>query len=238
MKLRLLWTAALLLCLFASGAGKAGANSAAWPEIALPPEVSPFEVGEQLTVNGQPMRIRGFLAATSPERLAQWFRQRLGRPIVEDVVRGKHVLGQAQGEYYLTIQLERAGAGTRALVVLTHMTAALNNKTASDADRSRILAGFPIGSRLLNHVTSFDGGKASTYVVVANRYDEQLNVERLKEWLASDGMTVERDTGADAGGRSIFFRGAQREAVALVTRDPSGQTAIVMNTVSTIGVHK
>ena len=112
------------LCFLASGALLAASAAASgWPEVKLPPAVQRFDVGQHMTVNGLPMRVRGFLSPESPATLAAWFRASLGSPLVESRHNGKTILGRPQGAYYLTVQIEPAGSGTRGLVAHTAVPA-------------------------------------------------------------------------------------------------------------------
>jgi hypothetical protein len=213
------------------------AAESGWPQIALPSDARPFEIATQASVNGLPMQLRGFISDSGPDQLLAWFRQRLGQPLVENVVGGKRVLGRAQGAHYITLQLEPAGHGTRGLIAVTALAGALAQRSATEMETARLLSGFPPGSRLLNHIVSSDAGKVSTYVVLTNGQDEALNLQRVKDVMRAGGLALERESGSDARvpGRTAFFKGRNREAVAIVYRDGAGQSAIVMNQVHLIG---
>jgi hypothetical protein len=206
-----------------------------WPQIALPADARPFEIAAQASVNGLPMQLRGFVSATGPDQLLSWFRQRLGQPLVENVLGSKHVLGRLQGAHYITLQLEPAGRGTRGLIAVTALAGAYAERAVTEIDTARLLSGFPPDSRLLNRIVSSDAGKVSTYVVLTNGQDEELNLQRVKEVMRAGGLALERESDTRVPGRTAFFKGRNREAVAIVYRDGAGQSAIVMNQVHLIG---
>jgi hypothetical protein len=154
---------------------------------------------------------------------------------VENVLGSKHVLGRLEGAHYITLQLEPAGRGTRGLIAVTALAGAYAERAVTEIDTARLLSGFPPDSRLLNRIVSSDAGKVSTYVVLTNGQDEELNLQRVKEVMRAGGLALERESDARAPGRTAFFKGRNREAVAIVYRDGAGQSAIVMNQVHLIG---
>ncbi len=202
-----------------------------WPQIALPAHARAFEIVTQASVNGLPMQLRGFLSDSGPEQLLVWFRQRLGQPLVESTIGNKRVLGRFDGAHYITLQLEPAGQGTRGLIAVTALASAFSQRAETEVAAARLLSGFAPGSRLLNHIVSSDMGKVSTYVVLTNAQDEESNLQSVKEMMRMDGLALQSVaiSGAAAGARTAFFKGRNREAVAIVYRDASGQSAIVMN---------
>ena len=225
------------------------AAQGAWPVIALPQETKPFELGGQISVNGMPMRMQGFVSGADPGRLAAWFRQSLGQPLVESALGPKIILGRLQGEYYVTVQLEPAASGTRGLIGMTDLKAAHANERATQAARARWLARLPSGSRLLSQMESDDAGKHGTHLVIVNQHGAQLNRDQLTSLMGDDGMALERAVGAGelagalagapagapwrappANGTTLFYKGGGKEAMAVISRDASGQTTIVLNT--------
>ena len=225
----------LLSCLCAwPGATQSAENR--WPQIALPAHARAFEIVTQASVNGLPMQLRGFLSDTAPEPLLLWFRQHMGQPLVESSIGNKRVLGHFHGAHYITLQLEPAGQGTRGLIAVTALASAFSRRAVTEVEMARLLSGFPPGSRLLNHIVSSDAGKVSTYVVLTNGHDEAINLQSVKEMMRADGLALENVaiSSAAAGARTAFFKGRNREAVAIVYRDASGQSAIVMNQIHLI----
>ncbi len=215
----------------------------AWPSIALPSEASAFEIGKQINVNGLPMRMQGFVSALKPAQLAEWFRQHLGKPLVENSLENKLILGRVQGEYYLTVQLEPAGTGTRGVATVTHLKTAYDNRAENRANTEHWLARLPAGSKLMSKMTSEDAGKVSTYLLVTNTQSEDLNRDRLKNLMRDDGFTLEQEAVMDekaaarlpagqGSGKTLYFKGQGKEAIATIYRDSNGNTAIVLNTIT------
>lgn len=215
----------------------------AWPTIALPSEASTFDIGKQVNVNGLPMRMHGFVSALKPAQLAAWFRQHMGKPLVENRVADKLILGRVQDEYYLTVQLEPAGTGSRGVATVTHLKTAYDNRAENRANTEHWLARLPAGSKLMSKMTSEDAGKVSTYLLVTNTQSEDLNRDRLKSLMHDDGFKLEQEAVPDekaaaslpAGqgtGKTLYFKGQGKEAIATIYRDSNGNTAIVLNTIT------
>ncbi len=241
--------AAAVACALAAAAS-ARAEAPDWPRVELPRDAQRFDVGQQITVNGAPMRIQGFVSRSEVADVLAWFRKSLGQPLVENALDGKRILGRLQGEHYLTVQLEAVDAGgrqpgTRGLVAVTHLKAAYQSRDETRDTIERLLSRMPAGSQLMSQMSSEDGGKLSRHLVFFNRQDESVNIERIKALMREDGLSFERATGADdstaarvpasvANGRTLFFKGQGKEAMAVVARDAQGQTAVVMNTVTVV----
>jgi hypothetical protein len=212
-----------------------------WPQVAIPKGVTAIDMGEQVSANGLPLRMRAFTSAATPAQVAELFRQSLGQPLVEDTVAAKRILGRSQGEHYVTVQLEAAGTGTRGLIAVTELTAALNGRAASRNADQRLLARLPAGFNIVSRTASTDGKNRAEHVVLTNAHSIALNAEYVKSMLGVDGFTFERETvstgqshrgAASRDGRTLFFSSPGGETVAVISRDNTGKSAVVLNTVS------
>jgi hypothetical protein len=230
--------AALLLL----GAGAARGH-ARWPTVELPPDASSYALGEEIAVDGLPMRIRGWSSASSTAQLAAWFRRHLGQPLMENTLGRKLILGRLSGEYYISVQLEEAGQGTRGVLAVSHLKAGYQRRADTRAAMQRLLARLPSGSRVVSQMVSSDGGKLASYAVLANQYHEDINRERVIGLMREDGLALEREAqtastpaqplpaGAQ-NGRSLWFKGAGKEAMAVICRGQDGATTVVLNTIT------
>jgi hypothetical protein len=240
-----LWIVAALALLVA-GSAVAG-NQAAWPEVAIPTGIATYGMGDQVTANGLPIRMRGFASAATPERLAASFRQSLGQPLVEDRVAGKLVLGRAQGAYYVTVQLAPAGNGTRGVVAVTRLPVSNDEREAARSADGTLLARLPAGSSLVSRIASVDGRNSSDQLVLTNTHSNEVNARYIKDLLESQGFRLQRTAAGAPGarpvpagrdGKTLFFSSAGGEAMAVIARDDQGRSAIVLNTVRYAGVAK
>lgn len=233
----------MLLCLEVARA------ATQWPVPTLPPSAVAYRIGEQMVVDGLPMRVQGFVSPRERKEIAAWFRQSLGKPLMENQVGSKLVLGRALGEYYLAVQLEAIGHGTRAIVSVAHLKAGYDNRANTTAELARMMARFPSGSRLVSAIDSIDRGKLSQHVVVSNAYQEEVNGNRLIAMMRDDGFALEQTASTDGApahhsfagaqnGKTMYFKGAGKEAMAVIFRDPAGQVTIVMNAITAIESYK
>jgi len=227
------WALGLVFILFSNMAS----GQSAWPSIALPKEAETFSVAENVSLNGIPMRIQGFLAPTKPELLAAWFRESLGKPLVENTLGNKLILGRMQGENYTTIQLEAAGNGTRGLITTTDLKRATENQAQTAAVNERWLSRLPLGSKIMSQMTSEDGLKISTHMVISNTYGEAINRDYLIRLMREDGYQFENTS--MSGGKSkdiapttLYFKAQAREAIATIQRVAGGMTVTVLNNVT------
>ena len=237
---------ALLACLWAANA----AVAAAWPQIAMPPGVRTFTVGEQIAANGLPMRVQGFVVKDMEvAALADWFRRSLGQPLVEDRLGNKLILGRAQEGYYLSVQLEAAGpdgrGGSRGLLAVSDLLALNQGRDSYEAKLQRWMQRWPSGSQVISRTSSTDRGRAALHVVLQNGHSESLNREALIDVMKQDGFALAREASAEAaltrqaqalpyGGKAYFFNGNGKEAIATIARDGQGHTTVVLNTSATL----
>ncbi|MBJ7311280.1 hypothetical protein ACFOLJ_27820 [Rugamonas sp. CCM 8940] len=226
------WVGVLLLA--ASGL----AHAQAWPAIAIPKEVETFDAGGQMRANGLPLRLSGLLSASPPPQVAARFRDALGQPLVENTLASKLVLGKAIGEFYVTVQLEPVGAGTRGFIAISKLSAAFDRRSANPHSGNTAKSRFLAGSTLIRQVESVDGEKRARLLVLRNGHDTDLNIEHLKNSLGKDGFALEREEtappsgpGRPGYGKTLFFKRQDEEAIAVIYRERSGGTAIVFNTV-------
>ena len=236
--------AASLLVAWAGCLGTiAPAQATEWPAIVMPKEAHGFDVGRQVTLNGMPMRMQGFVSELPPRAAADAFRQLWGKPLVEMTQGGKLILGRAQDEHYLVVQIEPAAGGSRGIVALSHLKAANDRQASVEAAAQRWLDRLPAGSRLVSDMESEDAGRLSRHLVFSNAQGEPLNRDRIISLLADKGFVLEREsvpgepvapTGAAplANARVLFFKGAQKEAIASIHQDANGQTTTVLNLVN------
>jgi hypothetical protein len=212
----------------------------AWPAVSLPEGVQRYDIGEQISADGTPLRIQGFVSPRPAAELAGWFRGRLGKPLVENTVAGKLVLGRPQGDFYLTVQLEQLARGTRGLVAVSHQKAAHERYPALREATERLLQRLPAGSRVVSQMSSTEGGRLSRYVVLANPHGVELNRGRVVDMLREDGLALQREARPAAGpngardGRTLFFQGQGRDAMAVLSPNPDGSTTVLLHTLTSM----
>lgn len=220
-----------------------------WPRPSLPENVTVYPVEDVVVTNGLPMKLTAFSSRQPRALLLEWFRQNLGKAVVENRLGDKIILGQARGDHYLTIQLESTGAGTRGLAAVTDLKTAYDQQDQTRATRDRWLQSLPPGSQILSATTSSDRGQRAEHLIYLNKQSASTNRDVLRDFLEQRGLSFERETRAaerpaasakdlSADARTLYFRGQAGEAMATITRDAQEMTVVVLNTISGTGNSK
>lgn len=232
------------VCLLALVAGLARADDPAdWPSAPLPPDAQSYRISPRMSVDDTPMQLQGFVSPQRPGAVLEWFRREVPAPLFENTVNGKQVLGHPVGAYFITIQLDADGAGTRGVVAVSDLRGALVKRADGHPWTDKVLAAFPSGTQLVRSMDSAEQAHSATFVALVNRYSEEVNRDHLVELLQRDGMRLEREAKADpateatlpdgvAVGSTLFFRGGGKEATAVITRGADSQVTVVLNTVA------
>ncbi|MDB5856184.1 MAG: hypothetical protein JWR22_4225 [Herminiimonas sp.] len=255
---------ALLTCTYLVCAAAAhGASQADWPSIAMPPSASSHRLGDDVSMVGMPLRMTVFTSPERPAALVEWFGASIGRPLVLDTVAGKTVLGRREGAFYITLQLEAAGSGTRGWVAVSDIAGFLQKRTQNREAEVRWEERLPADTQIMSRMHSRDGTRQSDYLVAKNRHSEQVNVQALSALLSAHGLVLQRDVSpgtnvrspsilestatqpkarpqspalpfAVNSGRTLFYRGRDKEAMAVIARDERGSTSLVVSLVTPI----
>jgi hypothetical protein len=189
-----------------------------------------------ISANGMPMQVQGFLSKQPALQVIAWYRASLGMPLVENRVGISTVLGRAQGNHYLTVQIEPAGGGSRGLVAQADLTAMIAGREEERGLQARWLSRLPSGMRLHSLTSGHDGGRHYQYLVLESAHSSSLSRAAISSLMQQDGYVLEREVQAvTPPSRTLTFRGAAREATAIVLSKPDGSSAVVLNTIVTIG---
>ena len=234
-------------CLFLAVAVTAPAHAAGdWPTIPLPKESTAYPVDDTIVTNGVPMQVTAFTSPQSQEKLLAWFRKKFEGHRVENRVGQKIVLGQARGEHYLTVQIEPTRDGSRGVAAVSHLKAAYDQREKTRAGRDRWLRQLPSGSRIISETASVNPRRHSEQRVYANAHSASVNRDALREILGRDGLILERESRVDnatahatetlpTDARTLYFKGAQGEAIATISHDDKRRTVVVLNTITEKG---
>lgn len=215
------------------------------PRLRLPQTLQVFDAGESVTLNGLPMRLRGFVSPQPVADLVAALRYSLGGPLVVDRLGNKVVLGRAEGRHYVTVQVEPARAGSRGAIAIADLQAAGAVQGDVERERRAWLERLPAGSSLHSDMKSLDGLKQSRQLIYSNRLGEAFNRDRLQAALEHEGLVLERERVVDGNradrpelpmtGRVLFFKGADKKGVATLHRELDGRVFVVLNLVSVQG---
>lgn len=221
----------------------------AWPSVPIPKDAVAYAIGDQMTVNGIPLRAQGFFAKTTQSETANWFRQRLGKPVVENKLGSAIILGRAEGQHYITVRLSPEPHGTSGIVTIAHLHAAYYSRNTKKAVTERLLSRLPPGSELVTELQSTDGGKQSRYYVLSNTYHEDVNRDHILELMREEGLALRFQAKAPdealqqrltqlSNGTVFIFNGGNKEAIAVIGRDTTGRTIVQVNVINDMASYK
>ena len=206
-----------------------------WPSPRLPDGLATFGIGQQMNVNGLPMRLRGFVSPLAPADLLAALRTSLGTPLVEDTAGSAQVLGRAEGNYYFTVRVEGTPSGSRGSIAITDLGTASKNYSRHRDDTNRWLDRLPAGSTITSDLSSHEGGQVAQHLVFVNRQGALRNRDGLVALLKNDGYRLEREVAAggmtSAGTGTLYFSAPGKEAMAVIARS-GNTTSVVLNTVA------
>ncbi|MHB0916500.1 MAG: hypothetical protein ACYC1G_01880 [Thiobacillus sp.] len=212
----LAWAA--LLCASAGWAG--------WPELPLPPGSRAESIGEQIRLNGIPVRMQRVLSDDKPKAVIQFYRAALGAKHAEQKLPDGILFAQGRGDYFVTVRVKVLGPSfTETLVSVSDVRGAENA-----ANRP---LGFPIPAetQVLSDMESTDAGKVSRQLVLMNNHSIDANVASITKALQERGYEPQSgDTQNLESGRVLMFGGANREARLVVVRK-DGASNVVLTTV-------
>lgn len=216
--------------------------------LALPPVLQVFDAGQEVVLNGMPMRLQGFVSREPVARLVPALRRSLGEPLVVNRLGDKVVLGRADGGHYVTVQVEAAGSGSRGAIAVADLQRAQALQADSEQERRAWAQRLPPGSAVHGFMKALDGLQQSRQLIYSNRLGEAFNRDRLQAVLEREGLVLERERAVDGAlddrpgssvtGRVLFFKGAGKNGMATINRETGGQTFVVLTLVSVLGSYR
>ena len=198
----------------------------------LPPGASVMDVGagrQPWWFNGQWLSVTVYHAPQNVETLLAWYRQVLAGPWVHRVEQGRHILGRVQGAETWTIQLQTA-PGPGGVVGTRGVVAVQRHDVQADSQAAPLAPVTPTGSRVLSHLRTQDGPRASEHLVWSNTDGSTANARWLRTHLGARGFVFDRQSPPGAA-VTLWFGGQRREATAVLTQEPSGLSTVVLQVV-------
>ncbi len=202
---------------------------AEWPEIPFPEGARVEAIGEQVRLNGVPMRMFQVQLKQDTEQSIHFYRDRLGPKLAEQpLMGGESILSQARGDYFITLRIRPvAGNASMALVSISDVRA------AKEMVNRPLGFNLPAESRVLSDMESTDAGKRSRQLVFNNRLDLDTNRDSLVRELLARGYRPDNIPSQKKPDAEVwYFQGDKREAqLTLVRRN--GLTQSVLTTIQT-----
>jgi hypothetical protein len=199
---------------------------ATWPTIASPQGARIEAIGDQIRLNGVPMRMQRVLSSQDRKEVISFYRETLGPRHAEQGLPGSFILSQEQGDFFVTVNIRPLSAKVTEVLV-----------SVSDRRQAKLAVGRPLGfllpanSKVMSDMESVDAGKRSRQLVVSNTLSIETNVQSLTRELSARGFQPEGGPSKDTQTEHVqLFTGSQREAQLTVVRK-ANQTHIVLTTI-------
>ncbi len=215
-----------------------------WPELPTPAHLESFEVGSQNKLNGVPVRIQGFVSDRSINELNQWYRQKMGGQWVENKLGKKTVLGQRQGDFFVTVELEAmlgglSGSTTKVVTAIMDLQRPTTQPTRGLDTFGDWGSRLPVTSQVLSHLTDRSDTHESLHLVAVNGQSLALNAQHFRRQFAqlgyqqdtlavpAVGQPTRRDS-APAPQEKLSFTAPNTEAVVVLGKDDTGRSTVVL----------
>jgi len=207
-----------------------------WPSLPSPRGAKVEGIGENVRLNGVPMRMHRVLSQSGAEEMLGFYRDALGDEHKEVRVRRKRadgsyfytqVLSTLKDEYLISIRVTQLGPE------LTETLVAMSDGRPSESTRGLPLGfSLPAETRVLSDMESVDAGKHSRQLVFSNAHAMQVNEHFLIDMLRAKGYRMQPNLRQKTEhGVSLMFAGEGREAMVVLNRLKS-KTSVVMTTIS------
>ncbi|MES2950577.1 MAG: hypothetical protein V4858_18750 [Pseudomonadota bacterium] len=190
------------------------AAHAAWPEIGFPQGAQVEAIGDQVRLNGIPMRMHRVVSKQNSHDVIDFYRSVLGDRRAERRISDSLILSQERGDYFITVKVRALSATvTEVLVSASDMV------EAKRAANRPLGFGLPADSAVLSDMESVDAGKRSRQLVINNSHTVDSNVAALTQELAARGLQPDGAPGRHTNSEHVqMFKGAQQEARLTVVR--------------------
>lgn len=197
------------------------------PEFAVPDNGKLQWVAPNLRWNGIPMQIRELTTDMTPQQLIAYYRDRWGRGppgFHEYEVGAWQAIATVRGQCFFTVQVKPDGRGAKAL---------LGASTRPENGQPKVPGeGFPAlsGSKVVNDIDHFDGGKTGRTLLVMNTFSPDMNAHFYRRTLASEGWVAIVDKAVPAArGNShvLVLKRGHHEANVAVSPDKAGSSVLI-----------
>ncbi len=220
------------------------AQTGDWPRLPSPRHLDSFEVGQRIKLNGVPLKIKGYLSDRPVSELNGWYRRTLGGQWVENRVGHKTVIGQRQGEYFVSVEFEPvlsglSGSTTKVVVSIMDLNRQTMRPGQADDGLGGWAARLPLSSRVLSHMTDSTPTHESLHLVATNGHSAAYNAQHFRrefrhmgfhEDAAAVAADAQRAPASSTTGapHRLSFSGPGTDAVLVLGRETNGQSTVVL----------
>ncbi len=188
---------------------------AEWPSLPFPADAKVESIGEQVRLNGVPMRMYRILDKQNTKSILSFYKQALGAQYAETTFNGAQILTQGRGDYFITVRVKPLSPQ------LTETLVSISDARAAKTDANRPMGvSLPSESVVLSDMESSDTGRNSRHLVFSNQYAIDTNADFLIKTLQSQGYNLQpMYTRVTENSKTMMFEGKKRDARVVITRD-------------------
>jgi hypothetical protein len=205
-----------------------------WPEIKSPPDSVVSWVGNDMSQNGIPLKIKAFSSSLSVEDVINFYRSEwddgTNKKPVTNTLADWHIIGRQIDEYYVTVQA-KPGVNTNSegFLSVSKLPAKLQRENTVD---------FPMlaQSRVISNTESSDPGTSGKTIIIENGFSTQSNVSFYESRLGEQGWKMTRDDLRQMNGKLakyMYFRLRNKSCHLVISQDNAGNSVITANIVET-----
>lgn len=151
------------------------------PEPPLPPGTQVADVAQHMVFNGLDMHAQVFHSERTPAQVVAFYRQAWQGRVVVDPMGDAQVVGHRDGDYYVTVEVRAAGAGSRGSIGVVDV-----GNAPHDFEAGKGLPR-PMGSQVFNDIAYPDDAVPARTVAMTNRLSPLQNASFFRERLAAEG---------------------------------------------------
>jgi hypothetical protein len=221
-------TLALCCALLAAGAVRAAEP---WPEIPSPPKATVKWVGDNMRVNGVPMRVMQFQSTSNRSEVVEYYRAYWSggyptKPSITPLTEST-IISQRHGPYFMTVKVEDADHGaSEGLIAVTRVA---GSKVELNAGRLPLMP----GAKVVSVVESSDPGKRNREVVVINPQRSSSALQFYQAAYGTDGWSqIQNNEASHAakspGGTFMAFARDDTEMQLSITDNPNGRGSLLV----------
>ncbi|WP_049623385.1 hypothetical protein [Frateuria defendens] len=201
--------------------------AANWPSVEMPDGMEVASVATRMVFNGSDLRSQVFRSTLPSDRLLAWYAREWGGKSVLNDVAGWQVIGHKVGEYYVTVQVQSDGAGSRGDIGIVRIPPPGTRPRPVGEGFAR-----PSDTVVLNDIIYPDDAVPARTLAMANRLSPAQNAAWYRDRMASEGWKpAQRNDCADgaAGCMLAYERGGARLVIAMTSDD--GQSSKSADTI-------
>lgn len=216
----------MVMCMVAKSA-LAGID---WPSVPLPPATRAEKVGDEMRVNGLPMRATAFESTLAVDEVVKFYlntwRGQTGRISEEKHVADWTVVARTTPPFHITVQVRShpSGRGSYGYIGITSQDASVR------PDFSLQGLPQPMGARLVSKVESEDGGKRNVQITMAGAMSVASMAAYYESSLRRDGWVLERTSKGKPersdGLYAVYNRGDEQLDLVFTRDAQSGETYV------------